>query len=174
MHARATLDFETLYASLAPRVLALAFQMTGDASLAQDIMQDTFLAVHRGLKGYRGEAEPATWVYRIAINTSQRARRKRERASALVRESATCPGGSGCGVSASAEPAGTAALYRALGKLSDEHREVLSLLALRELSPPVIAEILGVPVGTVHSRCHHARARLRQELEGAKRQDASG
>ena len=77
MDTRATPEFESLYASMAPRVLALAFQMTGDSDLARDVLQDTFLAVHRGLKGFRGRAEASTWVYRIAINASHRARASR-------------------------------------------------------------------------------------------------
>ena len=57
-----------------------------------------------------------------------------------------------------------AALYRALDRLSPEHREVISLIALRDVPPQAIAQILGVPLGTVHSRCHHARIRLREAL----------
>jgi RNA polymerase sigma-70 factor (ECF subfamily) len=165
MHARTAPDFEALYTAMAPRVLALAFQLTGDSALAQDVLQDTFLAVHRGLARFRGEADASTWVYRIAINAAHRARAQRARAGRLER---AIPAGDGV---ASAEPAGgdrLAALYRALDDLSAEHREVISLLALRDLSPAVIADILGVPVGTVHSRSHHARARLREALGGAR------
>ena len=162
MPPRPTPTFDDLYASLAPRVLALALQMTGDADLARDVLQDTFLAVHRGLKGFRGQAEASTWVYRIAINASHRVRRRRARAGSIERHAAEIRRH---GMGGESDPERVERLYRALDRLSPEHREVLSLLALRDISTSAIAQVLGVPVGTVHSRCHHARERLREAMD---------
>jgi RNA polymerase sigma-70 factor (ECF subfamily) len=161
MSRRDAPDFDGLYERLAPRVLALAFQVTGDRTLAEDVMQDTFLAVHRSLHRFRGEADPATWVYRIALNAGRKARARRERSSRRDRDARRAPPDPAHAWTGDGD---TAALYRALDRLSPAHREVISLMSLRELSAGTIAEILGVPPGTVHSRAHHARAALREAL----------
>jgi RNA polymerase sigma-70 factor (ECF subfamily) len=161
MSRRDAPDFDELYERLAPRVLALAFQVTGDRTLAEDVMQDTFLAVHRNLHRFRGEADPATWIYRITLNAARKAKTRRERRSRRdcdALRASPGPAHAWCG------DGDTAALYRALDRLSPTHREVISLMSLRELSAGTIAEILGIPPGTVHSRAHHARAALRQAL----------
>jgi RNA polymerase sigma-70 factor, ECF subfamily len=167
MANRSNPTFDDLYARLAPRVLALGFQLTGDPALAEDVLQETFLAVHRSLPKFRGDADPATWVYRIALNAGRRAvtRRARRRDRALAFAAMSAP-------KSVPDPDTAAVLYRALGRVSADHREVLSMLALRELSAQTVAQVLGIPVGTVHSRAHSARQALRallasDELPGA-------
>ena len=172
----ARLDVDALYDRLARPVLALAGNLTGDRDLAEDVLQETFLAAHRAQDRFRGEASPETWLWRIAIHASLRARRRRSRRRDVERAAvASCNGiRSTRGAQDGSQP-DAAQLRReqarrvhvAMDQLSEEHRVVLSLTAVRELPGRAVAEILGVPEGTVHSRAHAARRRLR-ELLGAE------
>lgn len=168
------LDVDALYDRLARPVLALAANLTGDRDLAEDVLQETFLAAHRARARFRGEASPETWLWRIAIHASLRARRRRSRRRDVER--AVVAGRNGV----AGEPAPSRGdggpdadelrreqarrLHAAMDRLSEEHRVVLSLTAVRELPGRAVADILGMPEGTVHSRAHAARGRLREIL----------
>jgi RNA polymerase sigma-70 factor, ECF subfamily len=144
-------------------VAGLALQMLGDAAEAEDAAQATFLQVHRYLGRFRNESSIETWVYRIAMREA--ALRARQRAERRFRLAA----GVGRVGSAGSSDAGSdqgADLLVAMQKLSEDHRAVLSLLHLRELPVRQVAEILGVPEGTVWSRAHAARRELRGVVEG--------
>jgi RNA polymerase sigma-70 factor (ECF subfamily) len=168
--------FEALFRALREPVLALALHLTGRRADAEDALQETFLDVHRGLERFRGEARLSTWVYRIAVRAALRMRARRGDLAAT-----RVPEGRGAGpegVEQGAEgddPGGggeEALLARlearrvaaALDRLPAEQRAVLSLFALRGLSHLEVAEILGVPEGTVWSRLHAARQRLAAEV----------
>lgn len=147
-----------LYRSMRERVYGLALQMLGDPGEAEDAVQATFLQVFRYLPRFRGEASVETWVYRIAIRESGLRAKKR---------------GAGPRPMPAAEPAARTGVDRdeadralaALQGLSEEHRTVLSLLLLREIPVRQVAEILRVAEGTVWSRAHAARQKLREALE---------
>ncbi|MFW5653890.1 MAG: RNA polymerase sigma factor, partial [Planctomycetota bacterium] len=116
-------------------------------------------------------ASPETWIYRIAIHSALRVRRRRRRHREL--DAQATPRRSSPRQDALADP-GTIEqreqarrVHEAMDHLSETHRVVLSLQALRGMSPATIATILVVPVGTVHSRAHAARKRLRELLEGS-------
>ena len=147
-------DLDSLYRENAKRLAVLAFQLTGDHALAEDVVQETFVAAHKGISAFRGEAEPSTWLYRIALRVSARLREKarRQRGSVLREEDAQARGGSGDDVEE---------MLRALDALSEKHRVVLSLMNLRELSVAHVAAVLGIPEGTVWSRASMARKRMR-------------
>jgi RNA polymerase sigma-70 factor (ECF subfamily) len=154
--------FEDLFAALREPVFAVCFHVTGNAADADDALQETFMAVHSGLRGFRGEARLSTWVHRIAIRSSIRVRAKRHPAADVH---AVDP------PSRSADPVMAGELGEriaaAMERLPAEHRIVISLFAVEELGHAQIAEILGVPEGTVWSRLHAARKRLAAELGDA-------
>jgi RNA polymerase sigma-70 factor (ECF subfamily) len=156
--------FEDLFRALRARVLAICFQMCGDLAEAEDATQETFIIVHRALPKFRGEAAPATWVTRIALRVAARARKRRRRGGApLAIEHAA-------DLAASPDPDHVEArdevarVRAALADLSPDHQAVLSLFAIEGLSHDEIADVLGVPVGTIWSRLHAARKRLRAKL----------
>jgi len=157
-----TPSFEHLFETLREQVHAVCWHTTGNAADAADALQDTFLAVHKGLPRFRGECRVSTWVHRIALCAAHRVRSRR-RAHADVAELAEHDV-----VARVEDPAlaaeASAQLEAALGSLSADHRAVLSLFAVEGLSHAEIAEILGVPEGTVWSRLHHARRGLAQRL----------
>jgi RNA polymerase sigma-70 factor (ECF subfamily) len=151
--------FDHLFRALREPVLALCLHLAGRRADAEDALQETFLAVHRALPRFRGEARLSTWVYRIAVRAALRARARRREGPAVDPET---PGGGGAAdLEARVE---ARRLQGAMARLPAEHRVVLSLFALEGLSHRHIAEVLGVPEGTVWSRLHGARKRLAGEL----------
>ncbi len=179
MNQPAPLDVDGLYDRLARPVLSLAANLTGDRDLAEDVLQETFLAAHRARGRFRGEASPETWLWRIAIHAALKARRRRGRRRDIERTAAAKHNGirSTRGAQDGSEPDAAQRrreqarrVHAAMDQLGEEHRVVLSLTAVRELPGRSVAEILGVPEGTVHSRAHAARRRLRKLL-GAEDRD---
>jgi len=169
-------DFDNLYRENATKVARLAFQLTGDRTLAEDVVQETFLAVHRGFGAFRGEAAPSTWVYRIALRVSvrlrERARRSANEALAVatdVRERSDIAGSDPMpGRSRRRREEGRddhEELLLALHALPEELRLVVSLMNLRDLPVAQVATILDIPEGTVWSRASTARKRMRAWLE---------
>jgi RNA polymerase sigma-70 factor (ECF subfamily) len=151
--------FQEIFRALRGPVFALCLHLTGGRHEAEDAVQECFLSVYQALGAFRGDARLATWVYRIAVRAALSVKARRRTHVPL--DDATqvvAPG-------ASPEAEATTKqelerLLKALAKLSEEHRLVLSLFAVDGLDHPQIAEILGVPPGTVWSRLHHARKRL--------------
>jgi RNA polymerase sigma-70 factor, ECF subfamily len=160
-HSTRAAAFDELFASLCEQVFAVCLHVTGNAADADDALQETFLAVHAGLPKFRGEARLSTWVHRIAIRASIRVR-ARHRPAADVHE--VDPPARESDPVASRELGERIAA--AMNRLPAGHRVVLSLFAVDELGHAQIAEILGVPEGTVWSRLHTARKRLAAELGG--------
>ncbi len=149
-------EFRRLYDELYPAVWAHCRRLLGVPGDADDATQEVFLAVHRGLDGFRGDSQLFTWVYRIATRVALRHRARLRRAAAIPEpEPAPAHG-------AHALPH---QIERALTKLSVEHATVLSLFAMEGLTHREIADILGVPEGTVWSRLHAARKKLAAELD---------
>ena len=151
--------FNRLFRAHWGKVVSLGFRLTRDPAAASDIAQDTFILVHRGLEGYRGEGRVVAWLMKIALHVGlkERARRKRSQTvgmNALLSVPAHAD--------RRANPEGR--LAEALANLSDDQRAVLSLFAVEGLKHGEIAEALGVPEGTVWSRLHHARKRLQEML----------
>lgn len=157
---RAALVHE-LFMAHRERILALCLHITGRRAEAEDALQEAFLAVHRALPGFRGEASLSTWLYRIAIRAATVTRARRRAASELTDEVLDTSPGPDRAAESRIE---AACLARALDRLSAEHRTILSLFALDGLRHGEIAEVLGVPEGTVWSRLHAARKALQEQM----------
>lgn len=137
---------------------------------AADIVQDAFLNAYQSLRSFKGDAEFFTWLYRIAFNTAISLKRKKRATISLD------AGGTEGGIDpddpseyikpgrALERSEDEAQLQDALNRLSPEHREVLVLKDIEGLKYEDIAEILGVPIGTIRSRLHRARLELRDLL----------
>ena len=141
------------------KVYSLALRMCGED--AADVAQEAFLAAWRGLPSFRGEAGFATWLYRLTANAAiDHLRRTRRQRGALSLEDGPLgldAADSGPGPQEAAEGAG-------LARLSDDHRQVLVLRELQELSYEEIARMLDIDLGTVKSRISRARSALRRIL----------
>ncbi len=144
-------------------VHGIALRVTGRADLAQDAVQETFVDVLRGIDAFRGEARLTTWLYRIAVRAAIRvASRASRRAAPLPDELAQRTDGP---PDALARREGAARILAALSRLPAAQRAVLALAALEDLPQIEIAAVLGIPAGTVYSRLHQARERMREVLE---------
>jgi RNA polymerase sigma-70 factor (ECF subfamily) len=146
-------------------VLAQVLLVTGERLLAEEIVQDTMLAVWRGAGSFRGESSVRSWV--IAIARRQTRDRRRGRRLRLVDDAflADQPGpGPGPEVTA-LDRAELAEVTAAIRELALPHREVLGLAFGSGLSLPEVAGVLEIPVGTVKSRLTSARAALNRILD---------
>ncbi len=151
--------FDELFAALREQVFAVCLHVTGNAADADDALQETFLAVHDGLAKVRGDSRLSTWVHRIAIRAAIRVRARRRPAADVHEVDPPARGPDAVETRELGER-----IAAAMNRLSAEHRVVLSLFAIDELPHGQIAEILGVPEGTVWSRLHAAKKRLAAEL----------
>ncbi|MEE9414455.1 MAG: sigma-70 family RNA polymerase sigma factor [Acidimicrobiales bacterium] len=142
-------DLVSLYQEPVWRFLT---RYVGDAHLAEDLTQETFLKLHRRLGSYRFRSKFSTWVFSIARNSAIDAHRSATRRNRLpdVAPRAAPIGQPGLG----------AELDEALASLSPKLREALLLVEVLGLRYREVAEVLEVPIGTVKSRVFHARNEL--------------
>ncbi len=138
---------------------------------AADVVQDAFLNAYQSLHSFKGDAEFFTWLYRIAFNTAISMKRKKRAAISLdsgASEASIDPHDPseyikpGAVLERSEEEI---RLQEALTRLSPEHRDVLIFKDIEGMKYEEIADLLGVPIGTIRSRLHRARLELRELLE---------
>jgi RNA polymerase sigma-70 factor (ECF subfamily) len=150
-------------------VFRLAFSIVGDPAEANEVMQETFLSALRALPSYQEKKSFKAWLYTITLNHSRSHLRKRKLIERLrstltgifriEQEKQISP------EEAVIQNEKEAALWRSLNQLDDRHRIVVILRYFHELPVAEISEILSVNEGTIHSRLHTARERLRDSLK---------
>jgi RNA polymerase sigma-70 factor, ECF subfamily len=155
-----TRAFAEIFGALRSQVFALCLHVTGSPSDAEDAVQECFMAVHAGLGGFRGDARLSTWVYRVAVRSALAVKARRRPVHRPLEDAADAPSSETSPEDLAHARREAARLLAALGRLSEEHRIVLALFAIEGMGHAAIAEILGVPPGTVWSRLHLARKRL--------------
>jgi RNA polymerase sigma-70 factor, ECF subfamily len=171
--------FGSLIAKYQDRLYNSILRICGDREEAADLCQEAFVRVLERLETFRGQSQFYTWLFRIAVNLtiSRRRRANRVRFTSLSNDPEL---GDGPLVEASSAPPRLAAdparqvmegeLHRrvleAIDALDDEHRVVVVLRDIEDMDYEQIAAVLAVPVGTVKSRLHRARAMLRDKLNG--------
>jgi len=165
-------DAEALLEPLIPALRRYAYALVRDHDAADDLVQDTLARACEKAHLFRPGSDLRAWLFALMHNLSVN-QWKAQRA----RESVIDP-------HADAESAGDALHARApdrpvdemidlregLTALSEEHRQVLLLVCVAELSYAEVADVIGVPIGTVMSRLHRARNKLRERLEDYARE----
>ena len=149
-------------------VYRVAYALTRNAGDADDVAQETFLRAWQAIGRFRVGEPLYPWLARIAMNASFSLLRRRKRRpevalEPLVETGAQWAGGDDPAEEAAASERGER-LARAFATLSEEHRAVLALRVVEDLSYDEIARALRIPVGTVMSRLSRARAELRSRL----------
>jgi RNA polymerase sigma-70 factor (ECF subfamily) len=147
-------------------VYAMVYRMVADRALADDLAQEVFLKVHRGLPYFRGDARLSTWIYRIVANVCAQARTRR------LPEVPLDPGrddrkridpGAADGAFAHLELQDR--LGKALAQLPDNYRILISAHYLDGVQYEALADALDIPVGTVKTHLYRAKRQLRELLD---------
>lgn len=158
--------FRRLYDAFAPKVYQYAVMRTGSAADAEEIVQETMLAVWNGRAELVSRGSIDAWIFRIARNkTADLLRRRRIRQAVPLDEALA-----GAVVDGE-DPAGSVDAKEVLSQLGEEERDLILMVFLMDMTYEEAGEALGVPAGTVKSRMHHLRRKLRTKLEG-RRSDA--
>ena len=157
-----------LYLSYGRRLFAHAFRLTGSADRAEDVVQNSLLAAWRATRSYRGDGSVLAWLLGIVRNQSLNAVRRKVLPTTTLDQAeeadlATVLPDAQFEVRERQE-----AVRAALTRLSAQHREVLDLVFYQGLSLAETAQVCKCPVGTVKSRLHAAKARLRSALDGSR------
>jgi len=149
-------DLEALFRQHWPRAFRAAYLVTHDAHAAEDIAQESFLAAIRALDRFDRRRPFGPWLHRIVVNRAiDWVRARRLRAEVELSEALPAPN--------PPRPPGSDVLA-ALARLPAEHRAVIVLRHLLELTPGEIAEVLDLPRGTVNSRLRRGLDSLGGEL----------
>ena len=139
-----------LYDAHSPRVYRLAFRLTGDADLAREFTQDTFVRAFGQLSRFRGDSALSTWLHRITVtvvaNAMRKVKRFRERETDLEDVHPFGPDNAGV------DPVLRERLHRAIDQLPEIYRTTVIMHDIEGYTHTEIAEVLGVAEGRRHER----------------------
>ena len=148
------------------RIFALVYGIVRDRHEVEDVAQEVFLKVFTRIHAFDGRSKFYTWLYRVAANAAKDHVKKRSRRPAVALEAEDDLRDEADGPRERAVAAETQAMVRrAIASLPLKYREVLTLRELQGMSYGEIAEVLQLSMGTVESRLHRARARLKRRLQ---------
>ena len=159
------MDFTELYEGQRDRIFRLAYRLLGDRDRAADAVQETFTRAFAARASFRGEARPATWLFRIAYNVClSRLADRREKFEELPDRELSEPTGWGPESGALRGEAG-AEVRAALARLDEEDRRILVLRLEEDLDFKDLGEILECSPEAARQRYCRARKRLREILK---------
>ena len=164
-----TAAFGTLVSRYEDRLFNTVVRLVDNAEDARDVVQEAFLHAYQSLHAFKGDSLFFTWLYRIAVNTAISMKRKKRHVLRIQ------PGGEEKNTIDPLDPSESTRpghaiemaeeerkVHEALSKLSTEHRAVLVMKDMQGMKYEEMAEVLGVPVGTIRSRLHRARLEIRE------------
>jgi RNA polymerase sigma-70 factor (ECF subfamily) len=157
---------ELLYHRYKRRVFGLVVRIVGSSD-AEEVVQEVFVRIFRGLARFRGDSALSTWVYRLSVNASlsHLSRRKRRPECEEWVEQVAAP------EKPRRDPGLSARLEQALQLLPPGYRAVLVLHDIQGLNHEECAQILGCRTGTSKSQLHKARAKMREILGADAREE---
>ncbi len=173
------LDFQEIYTTYQPKILGYLSRML-DEHEAEELTQDVFAKIAKALKGFRGEAQLSTWIYRIATNAAL----DRVRSSSFKQQKREgVPDDSQCQSLIESEDKNVwtgekkpdvehqvirhemnSCIREYIDQLPEDYRVVLLLSEVEGFKNPEIAEILKISLDLVKIRLHRARAKLKESL----------
>ena len=164
--------FEPLVEKYRQRVYRLAYNVLRNSEDAWDVAQEAFIKAYQALPGFRGQSAFYTWLFRIVMNVAHdKARQRGAQGRAFGTERVaeeewerTMPDPGEEPDAAAARAEQRARIQQGLAALPEHHRAIIMLSDLEGLSYREIADVLDIPMGTVMSRLHNARKRLRVAL----------
>ena len=147
--------------AMIPALRRYARALARDADIADDLVQDTLVRALRSERLFLG-GDVKSWLYTILTNLN------RNRLRSLARRPALSPLGDADAPETAGPEAGGRDIERALAALVEDQRSALLLVVLEGLSYREVAEVQGVPIGTVMSRLSRARAQIKAYLDGER------
>jgi RNA polymerase sigma-70 factor (ECF subfamily) len=146
-------------------VYALVHRLSRDPNQAEDLAQDVFLKVYRGLPYFRGDAKLSTWIYRIVFNVCCEERARRHAAEVpLDRGDGRPPVDPGSIDASYGRLELRDRLEHAMASLPENYRFLIAAHYLKGVQYEALAETLGIPLGTVKTHLFRAKRLLRERL----------
>lgn len=149
----------------AQSVMNVVYRMCGDAQIAEDAAQETFIQAWLHLASYRPQASLRSWLYRIAVNAATDMLRKNKRILPTALEDLPLQDPQLGPEALFFQEERTALVQKAILSLPEASRMVLVMREYEGMSYQEIAESLSIPLGTVMSRLNYARKTLKDKLE---------
>ena len=150
-------------------VYGLVYRMTANRSHVDDLAQDVFLKVYRGLPYFRGEARLSTWIYRIVANVCFQARARRTPEVPLDTGDPDRP---------RREPGAADAAFgtielrdrleKAMAQLPENYQVLIAAHYLRGMQYDALADALNIPLGTIKTHLHRAKRQLREIMDESR------
>jgi len=169
-------QFEDLIREHQGFVFRTLVRLTGSREHVEDLAQEVFLRLYRGLENFRGDAKVSTYLYRITLNVAQdewkRCRREQTHLSFDDPDAGwedRLPNAGGDVERTLSGKQMMAGLERALGELSEAERQVIVMFHQEELTYEKIAEVLSLPLNTVRTHLHRGRKKLKERLQEGRR-----
>lgn len=169
--------FREMVEQYGDRVYNLTYRMLGNREEAEDLSQEVFITVFKSIDSFRGDAKLSTWLYRIAANHCKNRikylSRRHDRDQSEYDEELMRDEAAGAATAPNPSPRPDMQLegveleqimQRCIASLDEEHRLLIVLRDVEELSYEEICVITGLPTGTVKSRLHRARMALRKKM----------
>ena len=160
---------EHAFRELVDRYKDLVFGVLGrsgaDRSRVEDLAQEVFLRIHRGLPYFRGEAQLGTWIFRIVLNLLSHERDTRRAAREVPLDDRVPAREPRASDRAATDLELRDRLEKALARLSPQYRVLIAGHYLQDVKYEELAEALDIPVGTVKTHLHRAKKQLRALLE---------
>jgi len=156
--------FRKLVERYHPMAYAVVRGVLGDRSDAEDVAQEVFIKVFRGLSGFRGDAKLSTWVYTIARNEAINAARKKDLADASIEDVVVETPEDSRPDEQYRRKIRREHLERCLSEIEESHRLALELRYMGEMSYTEISEVMGLPIGTVKTYIHRGKVALEKVM----------
>jgi RNA polymerase sigma-70 factor (ECF subfamily) len=166
--------YERFYQLQGARMRNLARNLLGSRTDAEDAVQDTFLKIQRGIKGFRGQSSFVTWTFRILVNTCHDMRRSRMRRREQTRDDSGSEAPMAEQRAPGAHPSLRMALERALAALTQHQREVFLLYEVEGFRHAEIATLLEISETASKNTLFQAKKSLRSMLQPPRSAEAGG
>jgi len=153
--------FRQIYDQTYGKVAFYLYRLVSDQALVEDVLVETYAAVWKGAKSFKGTAKASTWIIGIARNLAMNELRKLK-----THEDIDDHAGLSNGKQPEAESLDRQELMKkAMSNLSTNHREILDLVFFHEMNYPEVSSLLGIPVSTVKTRVFYAKDALKNVLK---------
>lgn len=160
--------FRRLINEQGDRIYNLALMKSGNTVLAEDICQETFMRVYKGMKNFRHESQLRTWVYRIALNVCHTVLKResfksqvQSQNSEIVMQIEDDTNIEGDFIQKSMKQL----IHNAIARLPSKQSDVITLYYLKEFQYTEVAEIMQIPINTVKSHLRRAKQNLRELMK---------